>query len=90
MKGYHAGARLAVHLKDVREHFVLTDGGLLGITTDNVSSNYSMTHDLQSTLQASVIQWPALMNDIPCMAPVIQLASGAFMNSLGVKGRTKF
>jgi len=48
-----------------------------------------MTHELQSTLEASGIEWPALRNHIPCMAHVIQLALGAFMSSLGVKGRTK-
>ena len=48
-----------------------------------------MTQELQSTLEASAIQWPALRNQIPCMAHVIQLASGAFMSSLSVKGPTK-
>jgi len=48
-----------------------------------------MTRELQSTLEASGIEWPALRNHIPCMAHVIQLALGAFMSSLGVKGRTK-
>jgi len=48
-----------------------------------------MTRELQSTLEASAIQWPVLKNDIPCMALVIQLALGAFMNSLGVKGHNK-
>jgi len=66
-----------------------TDGHLLGITTDNASSNYLMTRKLQSTLEASGIEWPALWNHIQCMAHVIQLALGAFMSSLGVKGRTK-
>jgi len=87
--GQHTGARLAVHLKDVLDRFELTDSHLLGITTDNASSNYSMTRELQSTLEASGIEWPALRNHIPCMAHVIQLALGAFMSSLGVKGRTK-
>jgi len=67
----------------------LTDGRLLGITTDNASSNYSMTRELQSTLEASGIEWPALRNHIRHMAHVIQLDSGAFMSRLGVKGRTK-
>jgi len=67
----------------------LTDGHLLVITTDDASSNYSMTRELQSTLEASGIEWPALRDHIPCMAHVIQLALGAFMSSLGVKGRTK-
>jgi len=48
-----------------------------------------MTRKLQSTLEADGMEWPPLRNHIPCMAHVIQLASGAFMSSLGVKGRTK-
>jgi len=48
-----------------------------------------MTRELQSTLEASGIEWPVLRNHIPCMAHIIQLALGAFMSSLGVKGRTK-
>jgi len=73
----------------VLDCFELTDGHLLGITTDNASSNYSMTHELQSTLEASGIEWPALRNHVPCMAHIRQLALGAFMSSLRVKGRTK-
>jgi len=73
----------------VLDCFELTDGRLLGITTDNASSNYSMTRELQSTLEYSGIEWPALSNHTPCMPHVIQLASAAFMSSLGVKGRTK-
>jgi hypothetical protein len=76
-------------LKDVLHHFELSDSRLFGITTDNASSNYSMTCQLQSTLEASGIEWPALRKHIPCMAHIIQLALGAFMSSLGVKGRTK-
>jgi len=48
-----------------------------------------MTCELQSTLEDSAIEWPALRNHIPCLAHVIQLALGAFMSSLSVKGRTK-
>jgi hypothetical protein len=76
-------------LKGVLDRFELTDLQLLGITTDNASPNYSMTRELQSSLEASGIEWPALTNHIPCMAHVLQLALGAFMSSLGVKGRTK-
>jgi hypothetical protein len=78
-----------VHLKDVLDRFELTDGHLLGITTDTASSNFSMTCELQSTLEASGIEWPALRNHIPYMAHVIQLALGAFISSLGVKDYTK-
>ena len=76
-------------MKDVLDHFELTNSRLLGITTNNASSNYSMTCELQSTLEAFEIEWAALRNYIPCMAHVIQLASGAFMSSLSVKGGTK-
>jgi len=83
------GARLAGHLKEVLDRFKLTDGRLFGITTNNASSNYSMTRELRTTLEAAGIEWHALRNHIPCMAHVIPLSLGAFMRSLGVKGRTK-
>ena len=62
---------------------------MLGITTDNASSNYSRTRELQTTLEASGIVWPAVRNHIPCMAHVIQVTLGAFLSSLGVHGPTK-
>jgi hypothetical protein len=76
-------------LNDVLDRFELTDSRLIGITTDNASSNYSMTRELQLRLDASGIEWPALRNHVPCMAHVIQLALGAFMSSLSIKGRPK-
>jgi len=48
-----------------------------------------MSCELQSTPEASGVEWPALRNHIPCMVHVIQLALGAFMRSLGVTGHTK-
>jgi len=65
VKGQHTGPGLAVHFKDVLDHFELSDGRLLGITTYIASSNYWMTRVLQSTLEASGIEWPALRNHIP-------------------------
>jgi hypothetical protein len=78
-----------VHWEDVLDRFELIDGRLLGIMTDNASSNFFMTGKLQSTLEASGIEWPALRNHIAFMVHVIQPALGAFMSSLSVKGRTK-
>ena len=75
-------------MKEVLDRFELTDGRLLGITTDNASLNYLMTCELQSTLEPSGIEWPVLSNHIPCMAHIIQLALGGFISSLGVNGRT--
>jgi hypothetical protein len=80
---------LAVHLNNVLHRFELTDGRLLAITTDNASSNYSMAYELQSTLETSGIERPALRNHIPCMVRVIQLALGALMSSLSIKDHTK-
>jgi len=73
----------------VLDGFELADGYLLGIMIDNPSSNYSMTHKLQSTLDASIIEWPALWKHIPYMAHDIQKALREFMCSLGVQGHTK-
>jgi hypothetical protein len=66
-----------------------TESHLLGITAGISSSNCSITTDMQSTLEASGIQLPALRNHIPCMVHSIQLALSPFMGSLGVKGHTK-
>jgi hypothetical protein len=49
-----------------------------------------MIYKLQSTLEASGIELPALRNHIPCMAHVTQLGLGAFMSSLSVKVHTQF
>jgi len=76
-------------LKEVLDGFELNDCHFLGISTDNSSSNYLMTRELQSTLVASGIECPALRNHIPCMAHIVQLALGALMSSLGVNGYTK-
>jgi hypothetical protein len=73
----------------VQDCFELTKGLLFCITMDNALSHYLMPCVLQSTLEASVIEQPALRNHIPCMAQVILLASGAFMMRPSVKGRTK-
>ena len=83
------GAWLAGHLKELLDCLQLTGGHLLGIKTDNVSTNYLIYHELQTTLKASRIEWPALRNYIPCMAYIIELAVGAFMSSLRVVGHTK-
>jgi len=71
------------------DRFEFTDSRLVRITTDNASSNYSMTHKSQSRPEASGLEWPALRKHIPCMAYAIQLALAAFISSLGVKGHNK-
>jgi hypothetical protein len=44
------------HLKDMLDHVEFNDCRLLGITTNNASSIYWMTSELQSTLEASGIE----------------------------------
>jgi len=86
---WHPGARLAIYLKEVLDHFKGTDSAELRIMTDNVSSDNSITRELQSTHEASGIEWPALMNHIPYMVHVILIDLGVFMRSFGVTGHTK-
>jgi hypothetical protein len=74
---------------DSLDHIRHTDCWLLGVTTINSSSNYSITDKLPSTLEDSKIECPALRNNIPCMVYGIQLALGTLMSSVGVKGRNK-
>ena len=48
-----------------------------------------MTRELQSTLEAPGIRWPAMRSHIRCMAHILQLDFGAFMSNLGENGRTE-
>ena len=89
IRGDHTGLKLSEHLHSVMDRFNLNNGRVLGITTDNASSNYSMVKELQASLKAMEVEWSAAQNHIPCMAHVIQLALSAFIQSLGVKGRSK-
>jgi hypothetical protein len=75
-KGQHTGARIVGHLKDVFEGFVLPDCRLIVITTDNVSSNYSLTREIPTTIEASGIELLGMGIHISCMVHVIQLALG--------------
>jgi len=49
-----------------------------------------MTWEQQSTLDMSVIEWPALRNHLTCTACIIQLPLSALMSSLSVNGCTKY
>ena len=69
--------------------FGLINGRVLGITTDNASSNHTMVKELQLSLKAMEVHWSAAQNHIPCMAHVIQLGLAAFMKCLGIQGRNR-
>jgi hypothetical protein len=74
---------------EVLDHLELNDSHLLAITTGNASSDSTRTGKLETTSEASAIEWAALRNHIPHMVHAIQLALGAFISSLGVYGLTK-
>ena len=76
-------------MQEVLDGFELSDGCLHVITTDNTSTNWSMTCKLQSALVVAGIERPESRNHKSCMAHIIQLALGAFRRRLGVNGRTK-
>jgi hypothetical protein len=88
VKGPPMGARLAGYLKEVLDRFELTDGHLLGMTTGQASANPVMTCELQTILEVSRPELPALRNHIPWMVHVVQLPMGAFIRSLCVTGCT--
>ena len=89
MKGSPDGYNLATHLQRILERFGLDSRQLLGVTTDNASSNYSMTKFLERLLVDCSSEWCASQNHMPCMTHVIQLTLRAFKDSLGVQGRGK-
>lgn len=48
-----------------------------------------MTKVLSEVLESDGVNWDSKVNHVPCMAHVIQLGLGAFMDSLKVKSREK-
>jgi hypothetical protein len=64
---------------EVLDHLELNDSHLLAITTGNASSDSTRTGKLETTSEASAIEWAALRNHIPHMVHAIQLALGAFI-----------
>jgi len=69
--------------------FELTDGRVLCIMTDHAASNYSISHEQQSTLESSGIESPAQSNHKAYMAHGILIALGQFMSCYGVLELTK-
>lgn len=88
--GDHNGQNLAAVIMDVLHRYKIDDGRLLGITTDNASSNFTTSDSLQAALKIVGVKWSAFNNHMPCMAHVIQLSLGAFMKELKITGRAKF
>jgi len=75
-------------LKEVINRFDVNNSYLLGISPVNASANYSMTRELQSTLEASKVECPAMRNHIPLTTHGTQRAVGLFMSIFSVNGHT--
>ena len=90
ISGQHSGANIAHVLMEVLIRYEIDDGRLLGITTDNASSNYVTSACLQNALEIVGVTWPAANNHMPCIAHVIQLSLGAFMKELKITGRESY
>jgi hypothetical protein len=89
VKDRHITAILTKHLMDVLDHYQLTDCHSPAIATGNAFSNYSMTHELHSTLEDSRMLCTGLIKHIPCMAHILQLPDCSFSFSLGAMGNNK-
>jgi len=75
--------------EEVLDHFELTDGRLLRITTDSASLHCTITWELQSRCEAPGLGSPPVRNDILYMVQVIEIALGGCMNSVAGKGCSK-
>lgn len=64
-------------------------GRLLAITTDSASNNGAMARALHEGMGDLNTKFDVKCH-IPCMAHIIQLVTGAFMNKLGVQGRASY
>lgn len=89
VSGTHDGATLKTLILGVIKRYDIGER-LLGITTDNATSNATMAKMLQGVLQELGNDWEAAQNHVPCMAHVIQLSLNAFMNKLQVSQREKY
>lgn len=76
-------------MKEVLDRFEHTNRLWPGYLTNNTFSNYSVTQEVQPTVQASGIGWRALRNTITCMAHIVQITSGGFMSSPSANSPTK-
>jgi hypothetical protein len=50
-------------VKEVLDDFELSDGTVLGFTTENVLLNVSMTWEWKSTLKTAGMEWSAFWNN---------------------------
>lgn len=82
--GAHTGENMARIIGRVLKDYGI-ESRLLGFTSDSASNNTTLTRALADALNQLSIDWNCEHNHIPCMAHVVQLILGAFMDHLKIK-----
>jgi hypothetical protein len=84
--GAHTGENLAGLVADILKRYKI-ESQLLGFTSDSASNNTTLAAALSEALNQLSIDWDSEHNHIPCMAHVVQLILGAFMDHLKIKSK---
>lgn len=82
--GAHTGGNLAELVGGILKRYGI-ESRLLGFTSDSASNNSTLAAALSDALDQLSIDWNCDHNHIPCMAHVVQLILGAFMDHLKIK-----
>jgi len=86
IQGAHTGENMARVIGRVLKDYGI-EGQLLGFTSDSASNNTTLTQALADALNQLSIDWDCEHNHIPCMAHVVQLILGSFMDHLKIKSK---
>ena len=86
IRGAHTGENLADLVGDVLKRYRI-ESRLLGFTSDSASNNGTLAMALSDALDQLSIDWNCDHNHIQCMAHVVQLILGAFMDHLKIKSK---
>jgi hypothetical protein len=84
--GAHTGENLAELVGGVLKRYGI-ESRLLGFTSDSASNNGTLAAALADALGQLSVDWSCHHNHIPCMAHVVQLILGAFMDHLKIKSK---
>ena len=81
LSGHHTGEYLASKVVSILDEFDICEK--LGyVTADNASNNGTMTKYLEALLGERGIEWNSLERTIHCIAHVINLCVGSFLNAI--------
>ena len=84
--GAHTGKNLAELVGGILKRYGV-ESQLLGFTSDSASNNGTLATALSDALNQLSVDWDCDHNHIPCMAHVVQLVLGAFMDHLKIKSK---